>query len=134
MNGDGGSLKKCTSAASKFRFADWLWNPFRGLVAQDVRVYDYKNRANTLALVSEISLDINYAAFFHRQPFLNAVDIRNAQIWLPFNGGEKQGTPTTAEKLSGSRLLSAGADLRQPGGRRSGRNAYFRNRSADQTG
>jgi hypothetical protein len=65
-------------------------NPFRGLVAQGVRVYDYKNRANTLALVSEISLDINYAAFFHRQPFLNAVDIRNAQIWLPFTGNEKQ--------------------------------------------
>jgi AsmA-like C-terminal region len=65
-------------------------NPFRGLVAQGVRVYDYKNRANTLALVSEISLDINYAAFFHRQPFLNAVDIRNAQIWLPFTGTEKQ--------------------------------------------
>src|SRR5438874_2012770 len=65
-------------------------NPFRGLVAQGVRVYDYKNRANTLALVSEISLDINYAAFFHRQPFLNAIDIRNAQIWLPFTGSEKQ--------------------------------------------
>src|ERR1700757_379746 len=65
-------------------------NPFRGLVAQGVRVYDYKNRANTLALVSEISLDINYAAFFHRQPFLNAVDVRNAQIWLPFTGTEKQ--------------------------------------------
>src|SRR3954451_14298956 len=65
-------------------------NPFRGLVAQDVRVYDYKNRANTLALVSEISLDINYAAFFHRQPFLNAIDIRNGQIWLPFADKEKQ--------------------------------------------
>ena len=65
-------------------------NPFRGLVAQDVRVFDYKNRANTLALVSEISLDINYAAFFHRQPFLNAIDIRDAEIWLPFEGSEAQ--------------------------------------------
>ena len=65
-------------------------NPFRGLVAKDVRVYDYKNRANTLALVSEISLDINYAAFFHRQPFLNAIDIRHAEIWLPFEGDETQ--------------------------------------------
>ncbi|HEY4285124.1 MAG TPA: hypothetical protein VGM62_18825, partial [Chthoniobacterales bacterium] len=65
-------------------------NPFRGLVAKDVRVFDYKNRTNTLALVSEISLDINYAAFFHRQSFLNAVDIQNAEIWLPFTGNEKQ--------------------------------------------
>ncbi len=65
-------------------------NPFRGLVAKDVRIFDYKNRANTLALVSEISLDINYAAFFHRQPFLNAIDIRNAEIWLPFDAGDPQ--------------------------------------------
>src|SRR5256885_167579 len=37
-------------------------DPFRGLIAQDVRLYDYKNRENTLALISEVSLDINYAA------------------------------------------------------------------------
>src|SRR3954463_9631072 len=43
-------------------------DPFRGLIAQDVRIYDYKDRENVLAVVSEISLDINYAAFFHRQP------------------------------------------------------------------
>src|SRR5207244_9652941 len=58
-------------------------DPFRGLVAKDVRIFDYKNRENTLARVSEISLDINYAALLHRQPFLNALDIRNAQITLP---------------------------------------------------
>ena len=58
-------------------------DPFRGLIAQDVRIFDYKNRANTLALISEISLDINYAALIHRQPFLNALDVRNAQITLP---------------------------------------------------
>jgi hypothetical protein len=65
-------------------------NPFRGLVAKDVRIFDYKNRGNTLALISEISLDINYAALLHRQPFLNAIDIRNAQIWLPLNAPEKR--------------------------------------------
>src|SRR5256714_12772968 len=63
-------------------------DPFRGLVAQDVRIFDYKNRQpgldrDVLGVVREISLDINYAAFFHRQPFLNALDIRDAQIPLP---------------------------------------------------
>src|SRR6059058_3228224 len=42
-------------------------DPFRGLIARDVRIFDYKNRDNVLARVSEISLDINYAAFIHRQ-------------------------------------------------------------------
>jgi hypothetical protein len=66
-------------------------DPFRGLVAKDVRIFDYKNRENILAVVSEVSLDINYAALFHHQPFLNAIDIRNAQISLPLKRGEKQG-------------------------------------------
>src|SRR5437016_11489937 len=58
-------------------------DPFRGLVARKVRIFDYKNRENTLARISEVSLDINYAALFHRQPFLNALDVRDAQITLP---------------------------------------------------
>ena len=34
-------------------------DPFRGLVARNVRIFTYKNRAETLAFISEISLDIN---------------------------------------------------------------------------
>src|SRR2546423_5273228 len=58
-------------------------DPFRGLVAKNVRIFDYNNRKNTLALISEVSLDINYAALIHHQPFLNALDVRDAQITLP---------------------------------------------------
>jgi hypothetical protein len=60
-------------------------DPFRGLVARNVRIFDYKNRENTVAVISEIALDINYAALFHRQPFLNALDVRNAQIIFPIS-------------------------------------------------
>src|SRR5438552_8379962 len=58
-------------------------DPFRGLIAKNVRIFDYKNRENTLALISEVSLDINYAALIHHEPFLNALDVRDAQITLP---------------------------------------------------
>jgi hypothetical protein len=58
-------------------------DPFRGLVAKNVRIFDYKNRENTLALISEVSLEINYAALIHHEPFLNALDVRDAQIILP---------------------------------------------------
>src|SRR5437016_3361358 len=58
-------------------------DPFRGLVARNVRIIYNKNRENTLARISEVSLDINYAALIHRQPFLNALDVRDAQITLP---------------------------------------------------
>jgi AsmA-like C-terminal region len=63
-------------------------DPFRGLVARNVRIFDYKNRENTLALISEVSLDINYAALIHHEPFLNALDVRDAQITLPLRTGE----------------------------------------------
>src|SRR6266581_2605287 len=63
-------------------------DPFRGLIAQNVRIFDYKNREKTLALISEVSLDINYAALIHHEPFLNALDVRNAQITLPLRGAE----------------------------------------------
>ncbi len=58
-------------------------DPFRGLVAKNVRIFDYRNRENTLALISEVSLDINYAALIHHEPFLNALDVRDAQITFP---------------------------------------------------
>src|SRR5580704_517245 len=66
-------------------------DPFRGLVAKNVRIFDYKNRENTLALISEVSLDINYAALIHHEPFLNALDVRDAQIILPFKTAAEKG-------------------------------------------
>jgi hypothetical protein len=58
-------------------------DPFRGLVAKNVRIFDYKNRETTLALISEVSLDINYAALIHHESFIDALDVRDAQITLP---------------------------------------------------
>src|SRR5438046_9426123 len=65
-------------------------DPFRGLVARNVRIFDYKNRENTLALISEVSHDINYAALIHREPFLNALDVRDAEITLPLKLADRK--------------------------------------------
>ncbi len=58
-------------------------DPFRGLVAQDLRIYDPTLRDTPLLSVSEVALDINYAALLHQQPFLNAIDVRNADLTFP---------------------------------------------------
>src|SRR3954454_1879952 len=63
-------------------------DPFRGLIAKNVRIFDYKNHENILALISEVSLDINYAALMHHEPFLNALDVRDAQITFPIKTAE----------------------------------------------
>lgn len=62
-------------------------DPFRGLIAQNVRVYDFKKRENTLAVIDQVALDINYAALLHHQPFLNALDVRDAQLTFPLGTG-----------------------------------------------
>jgi hypothetical protein len=66
-------------------------DPFRGLVARNVTIFDYKNRENTLALINEVSLDINYAALIHNESFLNALDVRDAQITLPLRTANGKG-------------------------------------------
>src|SRR5262245_31680338 len=63
-------------------------DPFRGLVAKNVKIFNYRNRESTLALISEVSLDINYAALIHHEPFLNALDVRDAQITFPIKTAE----------------------------------------------
>jgi AsmA-like C-terminal region len=74
-------------------------DPFRGLVARNVRIFDYKNRENTLALISEVSLDINYAALIHNQSFLNSLDVRDAQITLPLRMAAGKGEKAQLTKF-----------------------------------
>src|SRR6185436_12474578 len=81
-------------------------DPVRGLIARDVRIYDYKRRERTLAVVSEISLDINYAALFHHQPFLNALDIRNGNLTIPL--------PSVAGQVAKAELKSFRAHVYFP--------------------
>jgi len=58
-------------------------DPFRGLVAQDVDIFEDEAMDNLLAQVSNLSLDINYAALFQHEPALNAVDLRDARLLIP---------------------------------------------------
>ena len=81
-------------------------DPFRGLIARDVRIYDYKKSERTLAVVSELSLDINYAALFHHQPFLNALDIRNGNLTIPL--------PPVAGQVSNAELRNFRAHVYFP--------------------
>src|SRR3954467_15198318 len=72
-------------------------DPVRGLIAQNVRIYDFKNHENTLAVISEVALDINYGALLHDKPFLNALDVRGAELTIP-NSAAAPGTPKTQIK------------------------------------
>lgn len=75
-------------------------DPFRGLIAQDVRIFDYKHDENTLAVISEVALDLNYGALFEHKPFLNSIAIRNATISFPVADNEGAETRARLKKFN----------------------------------
>jgi hypothetical protein len=62
-------------------------DPFRGLVAKDLVIYDNERRQTILAQISDLSLDINYANLLQQEPALNAVDLHDAKISIPIEPG-----------------------------------------------
>ena len=58
-------------------------DPFRGLVAKDLEIYDRDRRQRVLAQISDLSLDLNYANLLQQEPALNAVDLHDAKISIP---------------------------------------------------
>jgi len=60
-------------------------DPFRGLVAKDLEIYDNDRRQTILAQISDLSLDINYANLLTQEPALNAVDLHDARISIPID-------------------------------------------------
>ena len=60
-------------------------DPFRGLVAKDIEIYESDRKQTVVAQVSDLSLDINYANLLQQEPALNAVDLRDAKISIPID-------------------------------------------------
>src|SRR6266478_7505657 len=60
-------------------------DPFRGLVAKDIEIYESDRKQTVVAQVSDLSLDINYANLLQQEPALNAVDLHDAKISIPID-------------------------------------------------
>lgn len=79
--------------------------PFRGIVAKEVKIYDTRERRRTLAVVDEMLLVINYANLINRRPFLDALDLRDARLELPLDAKNPRGPRLEVSKLSGRLFL-----------------------------
>jgi hypothetical protein len=60
-------------------------DPFRGLIARDVQIFNNEQEENLLAEINQVSLDINYANLFQHVPALNSVDLSGATLLVPLN-------------------------------------------------
>jgi hypothetical protein len=66
-------------------------DPFHGLIARDVAIFDSKSGDTLLAEINNISLDVNYANLFQHEPALNSVDLRDARIVIPIDPRKPSG-------------------------------------------
>lgn len=80
-------------------------DPFRGIVAKEIRVYDTRDRKRVLAVVDEMRLVINYANLLNGKTFLDALDLHDATLALPLNPQEPAGAKLEIRKMSGRLFL-----------------------------
>ena len=60
-------------------------DPFRGLIARDVQIFNNEQEENLLAEINQVSLDVNYGNLFQHEPALNSVDLSGATLMVPLN-------------------------------------------------
>ena len=80
-------------------------DPMEGLVARDVRIVEQNDRKNTVAFVNRLALDLSISNILQHQPFLNAVDLREAELVLPLDSVLGDGRTVTVKKLSAKILF-----------------------------
>jgi hypothetical protein len=66
-------------------------DPLRGLVAKEVRVFDARDRRRTLAVIDEMALQVNYANLILGKTFLDALELRDANLSLPLDPEKPRG-------------------------------------------
>ena len=79
--------------------------PFGGIVAKQVRLYDNRDRKRVVAVVDEVRLVINYANLFQGRAFIDALDLRDANLDVPLDPSKRNGTKVEIRHLSGLLFL-----------------------------
>lgn len=67
------------------------FDPFEGLVARNVRIYEDKDHRSVLATINNITLDIDLARLVRKEQFLNTIDLRDADISFPIDPKKPDG-------------------------------------------
>lgn len=91
-------------------FGSLTVEPFRGLVARNVTVYDTPERKRVLARVNEMVVEANYAMAARKEPFLEALTLVNASVVLPLDARNPDGPAVNVDKLD-ARVLLTGDQL-----------------------
>jgi len=80
-------------------------NPFRGIIANEVKVSDPRDRKRTLAVIDEVRLVINWANLIKGTTFLDALDLHDATVELPIDPKDPAGRKVEVQRMSGRLFL-----------------------------
>lgn len=82
-----------------------ILDPFRGIVAKGVKVYEAEERKSTLGVIDEMRLVINWANLIRGKTFLDALDLRDATVALPLDPSDLRGPKVEVKGMSGRLFL-----------------------------
>ncbi|MEM9283863.1 MAG: hypothetical protein AAGA96_18735, partial [Verrucomicrobiota bacterium] len=74
---------------------------FRGLVAEDVRFFETKERGQALAVIDDVYLDVDLSRILQKEVSVNTIDVDDASLYLPLDPTDPEGGKLRVEDLSG---------------------------------
>jgi len=80
-------------------------DPFHGLVARDVAIFDADDHLRVLAEVDRLSLNIDWSRLIKRRPFVSALELRNARLSLPLDRSNPRSQRIEVARLQARLLL-----------------------------
>ncbi len=103
-------VRELRDRGAEVSFSKLTVEPFRGLVARDVRVYDSRERKRVLARVDEMLVEANYAHAVRGEPFIEALTLVDAEAQLPVDPTKPDGPAFFVRKLN-TRVLLTQSDV-----------------------
>lgn len=103
-------VRELRDRGAEVSFSKLTVEPFRGLVARDVRLYATPERKKVLAHVDEMLIEANYAHAARGEPFIEALTLVEASAQLPIDPTKPDGPAFHVRKLN-TRLLLTQNDL-----------------------
>ncbi len=84
-------------------------DPFKGLVAEEVRLHLLNDRHTRILSISQAALDINFGDLLQKKAnFLNAVELRDAKLKLPLDPADPDGPKLRVSRLRAKLLFPPG--------------------------
>lgn len=93
-------VEELRSRGVEVAFSKLTVEPFRGLVAKDVKIFQNAARKRVIAKVDEIVVEANYAHAARGEPFLNALTLVDASLEVPIDPRRPEGDSVRVEKLN----------------------------------